>query len=440
MERALRGDGELSRFLRENGWNGDWIPLERDIPVAPPPATSRQKKAKPSEPRRDAEPANQQRRRRGAARLDPSERRKLQALVSGGTPTGALGVALGEQSFPRRRALLGGTWAAASTSISPREQCRVEAGVPAGGAGVPAGGLPPIGHGASPRPSQPPAKVLRLAQAQPAAQPIGQPSSPEMPGGGGGSGQLLQTPSPPDCGRPVHDSGSPRPCRVSADGGARGAARRGSFATRVDAAEAQLLALLGGSGKGGAAACAGGGTAHADSPAAAAVAAYSSPSPPTAAAGSRTVGRRRTTDDDAPVHTTPKRRGDLGSDGAEPREDSEKHLTLDQRISPRAASGAPPPLSRRRASTLTAAAPAPPEAGRAIDHRSSEERVLARRASDGGVGAAGLAALVSNHAPESPRSQVRRTSTLSTKKFTGELHHDRRRTVGDAAHHQQARC
>lgn len=362
----------------------------------------------------------------------------MQALVGGGTPTGALGVALGEHSFPRRRALLGGTWAAASTSISPREQCRVEATVPAGGAGVPAGGLPPIGHGASPRPPQPLAEVPRLAQAQPAAQPIGQPSSPEMPGGGGGSGQLLQTPSPPDCGRPVRDSGSPRSCRVSADSGARGAVRRGSFATRVDAAEVQLLALLGESGKGGAGACAGGGTAHADSPAAAAVAAYSSPSPPTAAAGSRTVGRRRTTGD-APVHITPKRWAGLGSDGAEPREDSEKHLTLDQRISPRTASGAPPPLSRRRASTLTAAAPAPPEAGRAIDHRSSEERVLARRASDGGVGAAGLAALVSKHAPESPRSQVRRTSTLSTKKFTSELHH-RRRTVGDAAHHQQARC
>ena len=96
--------------------------------------------------------------------------------------------------------------------------------------------FPPIGHGASPRP--PPAEVPRLAQAQPAAQPTGQPSSPEKPRGRVGSGQLLQTPSPPDCGRPAHDSGSPRPCRVSADGGARGAARRGSFASRVDAAEA----------------------------------------------------------------------------------------------------------------------------------------------------------------------------------------------------------
>ena len=125
----------------------------------------------------------------------------------------------------------------------------------------------------------------------------------------------------------------------------------------------------------------------------------------------------------------------FGSDGAEPREDPAKHLTLDQRMSP----GAPSPLSRRRASTLTAAAPAPPEAGRATDHLSSEERVLARRARDGGVGAAGLAALVSNHAPESPRSpQVRRASTLSTAKLSGGLH-NRRRTVGDAAHHQQAR-
>ena len=43
--------------------------------------------------------------------------------MRGGSPGGALDVALGETSFPRRRALLGGTWAAASTSISPREQC-----------------------------------------------------------------------------------------------------------------------------------------------------------------------------------------------------------------------------------------------------------------------------------------------------------------------------
>jgi len=115
-----------------------------------------------------------------------------------------------------------------------------------------------------------------------------------------------------------------------------------------------------------------------------------------------------------------------------------KHLTLDQRISPGTASGAPPPLSCRRASTLTAAAPAPPlEAGRATDHRSLEERVLARRASDhGAVGADGLAALVSNHAPESLiPSQVRRAS----KKKSSELY-NRRRTVGDAAHHQQASC
>ena len=180
MERALRGDGELSRYCRENGWNGDWTPLERsrsvlnsqwrglsstDLPVEPLATPRQKKKAKPSEPLRGAAPPlNHQRWRRGAdAPLDPSERWKPQALVGGGTPSPALGVALGESSLPRRRALFGGTWAAASTTISPREQCRTdEAGVPAGGAGLPAGGMPPIGHGASPRP--PPAEVTRLRE------------------------------------------------------------------------------------------------------------------------------------------------------------------------------------------------------------------------------------------------------------------------------------
>ena len=397
MERALRGDGELSRFLRENGWNGD-------CPMEPRAATPRQRKAEPSEPRRGATPPpSRQRQRRGAA------------------------FSLDETSFPCRRVPEGGTWAAASTSISPHEQCRPEAGLPASG-------LPPIGHGASPRP--PPAEVPRLTQAQPAAQPAGQPSSPEMPRGVG-SGQLLHTPSPPDCGRPAHDSGSPRSCHISADGSARGAGRRDSFASRVDAAEAQLFSLLGESGEGGGGAgCRRGGCRH-HSPAAAAVAAYSSPSPPAAAAGSRTVGRRRTTDDSA-VHTLPRRGGGMGSDGAEPREDPEEHLTLDERTSPGTASGAPSPLSRRRASTLTAAEPAPPpEAGRATDHLSSEKRVLARRDSGGGVEAAGLAALVSNHAPESSRSpRARRASTLSPRLSGGV--YNRRRAVGHAAPHQQS--
>ena len=39
MERALRGDGELSRYLRENGWSGDWTPLERETLPVEPPAT-----------------------------------------------------------------------------------------------------------------------------------------------------------------------------------------------------------------------------------------------------------------------------------------------------------------------------------------------------------------------------------------------------------------
>ena len=251
-----------------------------------------------------------------------------------------------------------------------------------------------------------------MAQAQPAAQHMGQPSSPEMPSGGAGSDPLLQTPSPPDCGRPAHASGSPRPCRVPADGsGARGgAARRGSIASRVSKAEAQLLTLLGESGK----ADGGGDTAHVDSPATAAVAACSLPSPPAAAAGgSRAVPRRRRTTDDAPAHTVSKRDGGLGS------------------------------------LTATAQAP-PPVTARAADHRgpeaSTEGRVLARRAcSDGVAGAAGLSALGSNNSPESSPSQVRRvqssecTGTLSAlRSSTSELHH-RRRTVGDVVLHQQAR-
>ena len=244
-----------------------------------------------------------------------------------------------------------------------------------------------------------------MAQAQPAAQHMGQPSSTEMPSGGAGSELLLQTPSPPDCGRPAHDSGSPRPCRVPADGsGARGGvARRGSIASRVSKAEAQLLTLLGESGK----ADGGGDTAHVDSPATAAAAACSLPSPPAAAAGdSRTVPRRRTTDD-APAHTVTKRDGGLGS------------LTATARV--------PPPVTAR-----------------AADHRgpeaSTEERVLARRAcSDGVAGAAGLSALGSNNSPESSPSQVRSTGTRSAlRSSTSELHH-RRRTVGDVALHQQAR-
>lgn len=243
-----------------------------------------------------------------------------------------------------------------------------------------------------------------MAQAQPAAQPMGQPSSPAMPSGGAGSEPLLQTPSPPDCGRPAHDSGSPRPCRVPADGsGARGgAARRGSIASRVSAAEAQLRALLGESGK----ADGGGDTAHVDSPAIAAVATCSFLSPPASVAGgSRTVPRRRTTDD-APAHTVPKPDGGLGS------------------------------------LTATARAP-PPVTARAADHRSpeasTEERVLARRASDGVAGAAGLSALGSNNSPESSPSQVRSTGTLSALQSSTSERHHRRRTVGDAALHQQAR-
>ena len=106
MERALRGDGELSRWLRENGWSGDWTPLEREALAVEPPATHRQKKAKPSEllpsaPRRGSVPPPKQRHpRQVVALFDSSERRKLQqARVGGGAPSGPLGVPLGERFF-----------------------------------------------------------------------------------------------------------------------------------------------------------------------------------------------------------------------------------------------------------------------------------------------------------------------------------------------------
>ena len=93
-------------MVRENGWSGDWTPLERETHPVEPPATHRQKKAKPSElspsePQRGrVPPPKQQRRRQAVALFDLSERRKLPARVGGGSPSaGPLGVPLGERSF-----------------------------------------------------------------------------------------------------------------------------------------------------------------------------------------------------------------------------------------------------------------------------------------------------------------------------------------------------
>ena len=118
MERALRGDGELSRFLRDHGYE------------------------------------------------DTNER--------GGAMIG------GASAVPRRRPIVG--------------------------AGVPAGGLPPIGHGTSPRP--PPVDMLRLPLAQPAGQHVsqqaGQPTRVHTlhcrDAGLGATGVRQRAPGPATCG------------------------------------------------------------------------------------------------------------------------------------------------------------------------------------------------------------------------------------------------